>query len=223
MTVPFSLRFGLVLGASLTLALSAGAGLAQSRHHTRAHTPTVTAKRSVTNDVPNALQGFSKNRSRPIRIEADQLEVRNKENVATFKGNVHVTQGDTDMRCDRLIVYYEPPSGGTDGAKAASASSDTQRIRRLEAHGHVVVTQKDQTATGDTGIFNMRTNTITLKGHVGISHGHDVLRGDRLLVDMKTGVSHLYANHGRVQGLFEPSRRQQGRSEPGMSGLPRLH
>ena len=43
-----------------------------------------------------------------------------------------------------------------------------------------------------------RINTITLRGHVGISHGKDVLSGDRLLVDMKSGVSHLFADHGRV-------------------------
>ena len=56
---------------------------------------------------PNALQGFSQNRDQPVHIEAATLEVRDKDKVATFSGNVHVTQGDTGMRCKSLVVYYE--------------------------------------------------------------------------------------------------------------------
>ena len=56
---------------------------------------------------PNALQGFSQNRDQPVHIEAATLEVRDKDKVATFTGDVHVTQGDTDMRCKSLVVFYE--------------------------------------------------------------------------------------------------------------------
>ena len=38
----------------------------------------------------NALQGFSTNRGKPVRIQAASLEVRDKEKVATFNGDVHV-------------------------------------------------------------------------------------------------------------------------------------
>ena len=34
------------------------------------------------------------------------------------------------------------------------------------------------------------------------------LRGDRLIVDMATAVSHLESKRGRVQGLFQPSERE---------------
>src|SRR6516165_11705505 len=56
---------------------------------------------------PNALQGFSANRDKPVRIQAASLEVRNKDKVATFSGDVHVTQGDTNLRCKILMVFYE--------------------------------------------------------------------------------------------------------------------
>src|SRR6185312_9129931 len=63
--------------------------------------------------VPNALQGFSQNRGQPVQIEAASLEVRDKEKVATFSGNVKVVQGDTTMRCKSLVVFYE--QGGQGG------------------------------------------------------------------------------------------------------------
>ena len=36
--------------------------------------------------VPNAMQGFSKNRDQPIQIEAASLEMRDKKKEATFAG-----------------------------------------------------------------------------------------------------------------------------------------
>ena len=60
---------------------------------------------------PNALQGFSQNRDEPVKIRAASLEVREKDKQATFTGDVHVLQGDTEMRCKLLTVFYEEESG----------------------------------------------------------------------------------------------------------------
>jgi lipopolysaccharide export system protein LptA len=181
------------------------------------------SQRSKTSNVPNAVQGFSKNRSQPIKIEADSLEVQDKTKVATFRGKVRVKQGDTELRCNLLVVYYEESGAGsaTSPKSAAAPGSEAQRIRRLEAKGNVIVQQKEQTATGDSGIFDMRKNTITLNGHVVVSQGRNVLRGDRLVVDMATAVSHLESTGGRVQGLFQPSERE-GSSRGNGSIMPQF-
>lgn len=88
--------------------------------------------------------------------------------------------------------------------------------------GGVVVTQNDQTVTGATGIFDMKANTVTLTGGVVLTQGQNVLRGDRLVVDLATGVSRVEAGastNGRVQGLFYSSGSKQGNSLlPGMGG-----
>ena len=36
-----------------------------------------------------------------------------------------------------------------------------------------MVTQKDQTATGEIGIFDMKTNTVTLNGNVVMTQGQE--------------------------------------------------
>jgi len=160
---------------------------------------------------PNALQGFSQNRDQPVNIEAATLEVRDKDKVATFSGDVHVTQGDTNMRCKSLVVFYEQDDATADKSKTLKAASPgpggQQRIKRLEARGGVVVTQKDQTATGATGVFDLKTNTVTLNGKVLMTQGQNVLRGDRLVVDLTSGVSRVESGKNgrdRVQGLFQP-------------------
>jgi lipopolysaccharide export system protein LptA len=163
--------------------------------------------------VPNAMQGFSQNRDQPIQIEAASLEMRDKKKQATFSGNVKVVQGDTTMASKSLVVFYDQNTAadapaGKPKAKAAPIKSATpgpggsSSIRRLEAKGSVVVTQKDQIVTGETAVFDTRTNLITMLGGVVLTKCKNVLRGDRLVVDMTTGVSRIESDSGKVQGLF---------------------
>jgi lipopolysaccharide export system protein LptA len=168
---------------------------------------------------PNALQGFSTNRDKPVKIQAASLEVRDKEKVATFSGDVHVVQGDTDMRCKTLTVFYDDNSN-KDGVKAAQPGpAGSGQIRRMEARGNVVVTQKDQVATGDRGDFDMRTNTVVLSGKVVVTKGQDVLRGERLVVNLTDGVSRMEG--GRVEGMFNPkSNSDQKSDQKSASGQP---
>ncbi|WP_461345916.1 LptA/OstA family protein [Bradyrhizobium sp. USDA 4451] len=190
--------------------------------------------------VPNAMQGFSQNRDQPIQIEAAALEMRDKKKEATFSGNVKVVQGDTTMTSKILVVFYEdkstqtpaPAPAGTKAAAAKGGAAPMQSatpgpggassIKRLEAKGNVVVTQKDQVVTGETAIFDTKTNLITMLGGGGgqvvLTQCQNVLRGDRLLVDMTTGVSRVESDSGKVQGLFIQS--QGGQSGKGGCGTP---
>jgi lipopolysaccharide export system protein LptA len=195
----------------ILLALAVAATLTGS-----AHAQTRTAQANT--GPANALQGFSKNRDEPVQIEAASLEVRDKDKVATFSGNVHVIQGDTDLRSKTLLVFYEDDNPKAGGIKAAQPGpGGSSQIKRLEANGNVLVTQKDQTATGDKGVFDMRTNTITLMGNVVISQGQNVLRGERLVVDRATGVSRMEG--GRVQGIFQRVPNQDGSPAPRLPGV----
>ena len=195
---------------------------------------------STVSGVPNAMQGFSQNRDQPIQIEAASLEMRDKKKEATFSGKVKVIQGDTTMTSKTLVVFYESnqnsasttsaPAGNTKNTKAAPAPSAPMQsatpgpggassIKRLEAQGNVIVTQKDQVVTGETAVFDTKTNLITMLGGGGpvvMTQGKNVLRGDRLLVDMTTGVSRVESDSGRVQALIQSSgQNANGQPAPG--------
>jgi lipopolysaccharide export system protein LptA len=164
------------------------------------------------------MQGFSQNRDQPIQIEAASLEMRDKKKEATFSGNVKVVQGDTTMTSKSLVVFYDSgpapatpapaapaaPKGSKSGPmqSATPGPGGSSSIRRLEAKGSVVVTQKDQVVTGETAIFDTRANLITMVGGVVLTQCKNVLKGDRLKVDMTTGVSRVESDSGKVQGMF---------------------
>jgi lipopolysaccharide export system protein LptA len=140
-------------------------------------------------NIPNALQGFSTNRDQPIDIKSASLEIRDKDKLATFRENVRVVNGDTTLKCDTMTVEYEHDGVAQDGKPPPIRSNDAQQIKRIDVEGGVVVARKDQTATADSGVFDMRANTATLTGNVVVSEGECVVRAERLTVDLQTGVS----------------------------------
>lgn len=175
----------------------------------------------------NALQGFSQNKNQPVQIEAASLEVRDKEKKATFSGNVKVVQGDTTMRCKSLVVFYESqdqkdPKGQQPAAQTMKAATPgpggSSSISRLEATGGVTVTQKDQVATGERAEFDMKSNTVTLKGNVVVTQGQNVMRGDQLVVDLTTGVSKV-GGSGPVKLLIQNNGGGPDNGKPGSGGL----
>jgi lipopolysaccharide export system protein LptA len=136
-----------------------------------------------------------------VKIKAGSLEVREKDKFATFSGDVQVINGDTELRCKSLRVYYDDDPKA-EGMKAAEPGpGGQQQIKRIEAKGGVVVVQKDHHAIGDSATFNMRENTVMLVGNVVVTRGQDVLRGQRLVVDLTNGVSKM--DQGRVEGSFQ--------------------
>jgi lipopolysaccharide export system protein LptA len=198
----FASRF---VAAALLVLLAAGAG-----------TGLTFAQSDQPNaSMPSAFQGFTRNRKDPVKIEANFLEVRDKDKVAIFKGNVIVVQGDTTMRCRELEVHYEGSALGADprqkvpATKNQQKSESAQRIKRLVAIGGVIVTAKDQKAVGDKGVFEMATNIVTLDGNVVVTQGQNVMHGDKLIVNLTSGTSKLdgmkQQGVSRVKGVFTPS------------------
>jgi lipopolysaccharide export system protein LptA len=170
----------------------------------------------------------------PVQIDAKALEVQDKKKTATFSGNVKVVQGDTTMTCRTLVVFYGQEMGLASDApvvktnSTAGAVPNAQNIRRIEAHGDVLVVSKEQNATGDLGVYDLPAKTITLIGNVVLSQGKSVIHGDRLIVDTVTGNAHVEgAQKAGVRAVIVPNKGAEsntmtiGPSPTAPSGSPR--
>ncbi|MTI43820.1 lipopolysaccharide transport periplasmic protein LptA [Roseibium hamelinense] len=149
-----------------------------------------------TQTFSDAFAGFGSNDREPIEIQANELQVEDKTNSATFSGDVVVSQGEARLVTQRLKVYYDGSGGG----------AVQQRISKLEASGSVRVSSKDQTATGDNASFDMNQQVMVMTGdEVVLSQGPNVVVGNRLTVNLKTGKADLQApSSGRVKVLIQP-------------------
>jgi lipopolysaccharide export system protein LptA len=140
--------------------------------------------------LPEAFEGLGVSSEDPIQFEAESLEVREQDQVAIFTGNVVVRQNETVLRTASLVVTYAPENGGG------------RQVQRLEAEGDVLVTSGQQTASGDTAVFDTEANTIVVSGNVVLTQGSNVIRGPRLVIDIDSGQARMTG--GRVQMLIEP-------------------
>jgi lipopolysaccharide export system protein LptA len=136
------------------------------------------------------------------------------------------------MRCRSLVVFYGQEVGigeaggeantGTAAKSQLGGPKGAQNIRRIEARGSVTVLTKDQSASGDLGIYDLKTKTITLSGNVVVSQGQNVIHGERVVVDTETGNARVESGSsgagasagsgGRVRALIQPGKGQGGPS-----------
>jgi lipopolysaccharide export system protein LptA len=167
-----------------------------------------------------AADAQDQDQSQPIQIDAKSLEVHDKQKQAIFTGDVKVVQGDTTMTCNKLVVYYDQEMGvgGAQPVVASNSATDVvpnnQNIRLIEAHGDVTVVTKDQSASGDLGVYDPLTKMTTLTGNVVVTQGKNVIHGGRVVVNTVTGNAHVEpapgTPDGRVRALIMPNKDGQG-------------
>ena len=184
--------------------------------------PTPLAAQTLT----NSFGGLSQSSKEPIDIESDVLVVHDQQKYATFKGNVKAVQGTTTLRAQQLDVHYvgggdklatgetspaPAPANTAAGDKPAAAGDDQQtQITKIEAKGNVIINSaQDQTTTSDWALYDVPAQLVTVGGNVVLTQGQNVLKGDRLVIDLKTGESRFEnpgsnAAGGRIRALFVP-------------------
>jgi len=153
----------------------------------------------------------------PVKIDADDMEVHDKEGMAILTGNVAVEQGDRLLRGGKMTIYYtrqaKTAPGGGQAKAAAGAAKNAQAmaeskgkskaqpaagglgktgIDRLVITGKVYIKNGKQVAVGDQGVFNAKDNVLVLTGaKVILTDGQNVATGCRLTAHMDTGQAFL--------------------------------
>ena len=156
--------------------------------------------------------GLQLDGNQPISIESSSLDVDDKSAVATFTGNVSVSQGPTLLKTGKLVVHYKN-SGSAGGATGSSSlPGGSSAIERLEATDKVYVKSEDQVATAERASFDMAADVVVMSGDVVLSQGENVAEGCRLTIQMGTGRAKLESTNcdgnaggnGRVRMMLTP-------------------
>lgn len=149
----------------------------------------------------DTFAGFGSSDGEPIEIEASELQVEDQNKIAIFLGDVVVIQGETRLDSQRLKVFYDGQGDAGGSAQTQAGVAGQQEISRLEADGGVRITSKDQTATGDTASFDMAREVMVLTGReVVLTQGENVVVGNHLTVNLKTGQANLRAKQSASSG-----------------------
>ncbi|MEZ5922961.1 MAG: LptA/OstA family protein [Hyphomicrobiaceae bacterium] len=129
------------------------------------------------------LTNLSADDSGPTEIEANSLEVHDTQGLAIFRGDVIANRGGQQIKAERLDVSY-----ASTGGNVAPAGQDN--IRSITATGNVVVSAPDdRVVTGDKLVYDAKSGLITVAGNVTTSQGKNVIKGDKLVINLETGES----------------------------------
>jgi lipopolysaccharide export system protein LptA len=170
----------------------------------------------------------------------DSLEWYDQKDIAVARGDAVAIRNGRMVKADVLTAYLHkaPPAtaakGGTPGnrgavargkpaptlaaAKGSDDDPNASKISRVDAQGHVVISNPVETGRGDFGVYNEETGIATLIGNVVIERGRDVITGQRGVMDLNRNISRMLPggapSHRRVQGLFVREEPHPGASAP---------
>ena len=162
---------------------------------------------------PGGVLGATKQKpqiekKQPIQIVSDRMDAYNEERIVVFYGNAVATQGARTIRADRLTLYYKQdtktPGGSTAGLEA------TGNLEKVEAKGHVSITEGERIVTGEEAVFLQDVQKITMTGNAALREGANVVRGDRIIVflDENRGVVESLENR-RVTAIIYPKENEE--------------
>lgn len=158
--------------------------------------PAQATEQETQDEGSSLFSGFGQNSDEPYEILADQLEVFDAEKYAILQGNVSVRQGASLLKSPYLKVFYTNSGGGS--------ASETQGIRRIEARNGVYVESGTQVATGNEADYDAETEEMIMTGDVVLTDDGNVIKGDKLWINLRTGESRVTADK-RIQLILQPN------------------
>jgi len=148
--------------------------------------------------------GQNHDRSQPVEITSDRLDLDQAAGTAVFAGNVKVGQGELRLAADRVQVFYVAGTG--DGAG---------QVQRMVANGNVTLSNGSEAAEAEQAVYEVVAGTVDMQGDVLLTQGRNALSSQKLHIDLDAGTAQV---EGRVQTIFTPSTAAPGQSSGQTSG-----
>jgi len=157
-----------------------------------------------------------------LRIKADKLVVHYRQAGSTLRppGSAPPAQPRSASAPAPQGALTPAPQGALtpapQGALTPAPQGAMGAISRIEASGNVHLISPSETAAGQTGVYDVTAGTAVLTGQVTLTRDRNVLKGERLVMNLNTGVSQLDgaatagAGGGRVRGVFVPQNEPAG-------------
>lgn len=155
---------------------------------------------------------LAQNSDAPVDLTADELEVLNAQCLSIWRGSAEALQDNSRLRADVLKTFFQV-TGSTRASTGTSANCGA--LARIEADGNVYYVTPQQRVRGRHAVYEAASETITVTGDVVAAQGQNVLRGERLVINVKTGEAQMHTSvkgrgkPGRVRGVFYPDQQQQ--------------
>jgi lipopolysaccharide export system protein LptA len=146
--------------------------------------------------LPGELWALASDGEQPIEVEADELEVRDKEGISIYQGNVTLVQGSLEISADRVVIHFNQASElilmEMTGTPATFRQLDDNQQEILGEALNIDYTQPE--------------SLLELRNSARISQAGDIIESD--LIRINTDSNSLQAGSAesdqRVKMLIQP-------------------
>ena len=152
-----------------------------------------------------------KGANQPIEIVSDRMDAHNDKKLVIFSGNAVATQGDRVIKSDQLLLYYkkdpakEPAKGEKLPAKTGTDLGGD--LDKIEAKGHVIITQGERIVTGDSAVFTQATQKVVMTGNAVMQEGSNIIKGNRIIVFLNEDRGIVESDQNkRVRAVIYPDK-----------------
>jgi lipopolysaccharide export system protein LptA len=128
--------------------------------------------------LPGLASALQSDKDQPINVEADSVEIDDRQGISIYKGNVELTQGSIVLKADTVTVTQQ-----------------ANQTDRIEAQGNPV-TFKQDTEGGKGAIKGRAKKTeyfanselINMTGDAVLIQGKDTFKSDKIIYDRAHAV-----------------------------------
>jgi lipopolysaccharide export system protein LptA len=133
-------------------------------------------------------------------INADSLEIDNKEKIVIFEGNVSAIRDNITIRCQRMQLHYIDLSG-----KGGLEESDID-VEKIVASGEVKI-ERDEggMATAEEAVYYQKEEKLILTGDPVVKQGDDFVEGAKITLFLKEDRSLVEGSpQSKVRAVISP-------------------
>jgi lipopolysaccharide export system protein LptA len=184
--------------------------------HRKGHPPVVS--RPVTSAIALVLAlavgmpfaaAFDLESDQPIRVNADTARLDEGQGIATYTGSVEMSQGDANLKADKVVLYRSE-----NGVSRIEATGNPAHYRQPAMEG-----QGETDARALTITWSASDNRVTFRREAVIEQGGNLFRGDVIHYDSvervvtAEGASDQDGGGGRVEMVIQPRGNSSGNAD----------
>ncbi|MCZ6578397.1 MAG: lipopolysaccharide transport periplasmic protein LptA [Gammaproteobacteria bacterium] len=126
--------------------------------------------------LPLQVFALSGDAQQPIHVEADSLEIRDKENISIYSGNVRLSQGSQEFRGERLVLNFSQQKE----LVLMTMTGTPATFRQIDDQ------QREMRGQADQMEYRASESTLLLLGNAKFTHVGNTIESNTIRINTET-------------------------------------
>ncbi len=128
--------------------------------------------------LPLQLTAAPNDKSHPIEVEADALEVRDNDNISIYTGNVSLQQGSLLIGADRLVIHFNAAKE----LELMEMTGNPATFRQLNGAGREMLGEAEKLD------YREPDSLLVLTGNARFSSNGDIIESSTISINTETDL-----------------------------------